>query len=115
MVRKLVRRWKIWLLLLLMIGFFTTCGSQKSSDSSISETDPTEYDVCLDRAVDEKVEDVRPVLIEMVSASSEYHKVFSGYPNWWYRAPSTIFFLNNTLAWKKMTLAERRLCDSAPM
>lgn len=42
MGRKSVRRWNIWLLLLLLICFFTACGSQKSSDISISETDSTE-------------------------------------------------------------------------
>lgn len=42
MGKKSVRRWNVGFLLLLMMCFFAACGSQKSSDISISETAFTE-------------------------------------------------------------------------
>lgn len=172
MGRKPVRRWKVGLLLILMMCFSAACGLQKSSDISIPEIDftenatesnsadsidgqqiseqnkiliayftweenaadtseidattlasiqpsgnvvqmaawiqqevggelfsirveepyPADYDACLDRVADEKVENARPKLVEKVADLSEYDVVFLGYPNWWYSAPMAVFF-----------------------
>lgn len=42
MGKKSVRRWNVGFLLLLMMCFFAACGSQKSGDLSMSETNSTE-------------------------------------------------------------------------
>lgn len=72
----------------------------------VKEPYPADYDACLDRAADEKAENVRPKLVEKVSDLSEYDVVFLGYPNWWYSAPMAVFsFLEeNDLSGKSIVL-----------
>lgn len=75
----------------------------------VEEPYPADYDACLDRAADEKAENARPKLVEKVSDLSEYDVMFLGYridgaAHQWLFFPS----------WRRMTLAVRRLCCSAP-
>ena len=56
----------------------------------VSESYPSNYDECLDRAADEKAEDVRPKLAEHVEHMEDYDIVFLGYPIWWGEAPRIV-------------------------
>lgn len=57
----------------------------------VNEPYPADYDECLDRAADEKVQKARPRLKNRVENFSEYDIIFIGYPNWWYTAPMAVF------------------------
>ena len=57
----------------------------------ITEPYPSDYDECLDRAADEKAENVRPQLVGRVENIENYDVIFLGFPNWWYTAPMAIF------------------------
>ena len=72
----------------------------------VEEPYPADYDECLERAADEKVENARPVLSEKVADIEDYDTVFLGFPNWWYSAPMAVFsFLEeNNLSGKKVVL-----------
>ena len=50
----------------------------------------SDYDQCLERAADEKAEDVRPALTGRVEHMEQYDTVFLGYPNWWYTVPMPV-------------------------
>ena len=59
---------------------------------SIVVEDPysSDYDECLDRAADEKADDVRPALVNHVGNMENYDIVFIGFPNWWYTLPMAV-------------------------
>lgn len=59
---------------------------------SIVVEDPysSDYDECLDRAADEKADNVRPALVNHVRNMEEYDIVFIGFPNWWYTLPMPV-------------------------
>lgn len=71
----------------------------------VKEPYSSNYDECLDRAADEKAENLRPELINQIDIS-KYDTIFIGYPNWWYTAPMAIFSFieNNNLEGKKVVL-----------
>lgn len=71
----------------------------------VKEPYSSNYDECLDRAADEKAENLRPELINQID-TSKYDTIFIGYPNWWYTAPMAIFSFieNNNLEGKKVVL-----------
>lgn len=49
----------------------------------------SDYDECLDRAIEEHDNGIRPALSSSVNVE-DYDIVFLGYPNWWYTAPMCI-------------------------
>lgn len=71
----------------------------------VKEPYSSNYDECLDRAADEKAENLRAELINQIDIS-KYDTIFIGYPNWWYTAPMAIFSFieNNNLEGKKVVL-----------
>lgn len=106
-----------------MAILLTACGTPKANDTKAvsepyasdtdAETEPSaaepysaDYDECLDRAAEEKAENIRPELIEKVENIGDYDTVFLGFPNWWYSAPMAVFsFLEeNDLTGKKVVL-----------
>lgn len=56
-----------------------------------TEMYPSDYDMCLDVAAEEKANDYRPELLTEVENMEKYDVIFLGYPNWWYTAPMAIF------------------------
>ena len=62
----------------------------------------SDYDDCLDRAIDEQDRGIRPALSSSVSNMDDYDIVFLGYPNWWYSCPMAIltFIEENDLSGK---------------
>ena len=67
---------------------------------------PSDWDACLERANEERGEDVRPELQENVGNLDQYDTVFLGYPNWWYGAPMALlsFLEQNDLSGKDVYL-----------
>jgi len=51
----------------------------------------------------------RPAIAGKLEGMEQYDVVFVGFPIWWYSAPMAIF-----LSWRKMTLAAKASCCSAP-
>lgn len=60
------------------------------------------YDDCLDRAIDEHDSEIRPPIIGSVENIEDYEIVFIGFPNWWYSCPMAVltFIENNDLSGK---------------
>lgn len=60
---------------------------------SIQVTDPypADWDGCLNRANQEKADDVHPALSKTLDNIEEYDTVFLGFPNWWYSCPMAIY------------------------
>lgn len=75
---------------------------------SIRVTEPysSDWDECLDRANNERSQNVRPELAESVENIADYDVVFLGYPNWWYGAPMAVlsFIEENDLSGKQVFL-----------
>lgn len=75
---------------------------------SIQVTDPypSDWDVCLERANEERGEDARPELTSSVENLDAYDTVFLGYPNWWYGVPMALltFLEENDLSGKQVYL-----------
>ena len=76
---------------------------------SIQVTDPypSDWDVCLERANEERGQDARPALVEpQVENLDSYDTVFLGYPNWWYGVPMALltFLEENDLSGKDVYL-----------
>lgn len=75
---------------------------------SIRVTEPysSDWDECLDRANNERSQNVRPELEESVEDIADYDVVFLGYPNWWYGAPMAVlsFIEENDLSGKQIFL-----------
>ena len=75
---------------------------------SIQVTDPypSDWDACLERANEERGNDVRPELQENVEDLDQYDTVFLGYPNWWYGVPMALlsFLEQNDLSGKDVYL-----------
>lgn len=75
---------------------------------SIQVTEPysSDWDECLDRANEERSQNVHPKLMETVDNIENYDTVFLGYPNWWYGAPMTLlsFIEENDLSEKQIYL-----------
>ena len=59
---------------------------------SIVTTEPysSDYDECLDRTADEKADNARPALLNLVDNMADYDVIFLGYPDWWYTCPMAI-------------------------
>ena len=57
----------------------------------VTEPYPDDYNECLDRAADEKVENARPELTNYLDNIDDYDIIFIGFPNWRYTAPMAIF------------------------
>lgn len=55
-----------------------------------AEAYSSDYDECLDRAIEEHDDGIRPALSSSVSNMADYDIVFLGYPNWWYTSPMCI-------------------------
>lgn len=72
----------------------------------VTEPYPSDWDSCLDRANEERSENVRPELKEQVEQIEKYDVVFLGYPNWWYGAPMALlsFIEENDLSGKQIYL-----------
>ena len=66
----------------------------------------SDWDECLDRANNERSQNVRPELAESVENIADYDVVFLGYPNWWYGAPMAVlsFIEENDLSGKQVFL-----------
>lgn len=75
---------------------------------SIRVTDPYpgDWDECLERANEERGNDVRPMLQEKIENIDQYDTVFLGYPNWWYGTPMALlsFLEQNDLSGKDVYL-----------
>ena len=75
---------------------------------SIQVTDsyPSDWDACLERANEERGEDARPELTSSVENLDAYDTVFLGYPNWWYGVPMALltFLEENDLSGKQVYL-----------
>lgn len=75
---------------------------------SIQVTQPysSDWDLCLERANEERSQNARPELVENVENISDYDVVFLGYPNWWYGAPMALlsFIEENDLSDKQVYL-----------
>ena len=76
---------------------------------SIQVTDPypSDWDVCLERANQERGQNARPALVEpQVENLDSYDTVFLGYPNWWYGVPMALltFLEENDLSGKDVYL-----------
>lgn len=76
---------------------------------SIQITDPypSDWDVCLERANEERGQNARPALVEpQVENLEQYDTVFLGYPNWWYGVPMALltFLEENDLSGKDVYL-----------
>lgn len=50
----------------------------------------SDYDTCLNRAIEEHDSGVRPAITGHVGNLSDYDIVFLGFPNWWYSCPMAI-------------------------
>lgn len=72
----------------------------------VTDPYPSDWDECLDRANEERREDMRPELEERVENLDEYDTIFLGYPNWWYGVPMPLltFLEENDLSGKKVYL-----------
>lgn len=57
----------------------------------VTEPYPDNYDECMERAADEKAENVRPELAGHLNNIEDYDVIFLGFPNWWSSAPMAIF------------------------
>ncbi len=73
---------------------------------SIQVTDPypSDWDACLERANDERSQNVRPQLVENVENIEQYDTVFVGYPDWWSDAPMLIYSFIESYDWNGKTL-----------
>lgn len=62
----------------------------------------SDYDICLDRAIEEHDNNTHPALRSSVSNMADYDIVFLGFPNWWYSCPMAIltFIEENDLSGK---------------
>ncbi|MFZ7101408.1 MAG: flavodoxin [Peptococcaceae bacterium] len=62
----------------------------------------SDYDECLDQAIEEHDADARPALTGRVKNIDDYNVVFLGYPNWWYSCPMAVltFIEENDLSGK---------------
>lgn len=62
----------------------------------------SDYDICLDRAIEEHDNNIHPALRSSVSNMADYDIVFLGFPNWWYSCPMAIltFIEENDLSGK---------------
>lgn len=72
----------------------------------VADPYPSDWDECLDRANQERGENVRPELVENVDDLEQYDTVFLGYPNWWYGVPMALlsFLEQNDLSGKQVYL-----------
>lgn len=50
----------------------------------------SDYDTCLNRAIEEHDSGARPAITGHVDNMEDYDIVFLGYPNWWYSCPMAI-------------------------
>ncbi len=50
----------------------------------------SDYDTCLNRAIEEHDDGVRPAIKDHVDNMDDYDIVFLGFPNWWYSCPMAI-------------------------
>ncbi len=50
----------------------------------------SDYDICLNRAIEEHDSGVRPTISNHVDNIEDYDIVFLGFPNWWYSCPMAI-------------------------
>ena len=80
---------------------------------SIQVTDPypSDWDVCLERANEERGQNARPALVEpQVENLEQYDTVFLGYPNWWYGVPIALcsFFCYDDVAWETTRESARK-------
>lgn len=59
---------------------------------SIKVTEPysSDYNVCLDRAADERDHGIRPEIEPGPENFNSFDVVFLGYPNWWYSLPMAV-------------------------
>lgn len=62
----------------------------------------SDYDECLNRAIEEHDTGTKPDLTDMVENMDQYDIVFLGFPNWWYSCPMAIlsFLDENDLSGK---------------
>lgn len=50
----------------------------------------SDYDECLNRAIDEHDSGARPAIVGKVDNMADYDVIFLGFPNWWYSCPMAI-------------------------
>lgn len=50
----------------------------------------SDYDICLERAIEEHDSGARPAIVGSIPNMNDYEIVFLGYPNWWYSCPMAI-------------------------
>ena len=50
----------------------------------------SDYDECLDKAIEEHDSNARPALVGQVENMDGYDVIFLGFPNWWYSCPMAI-------------------------
>ena len=57
---------------------------------------PVDYDTLIDQGGEERNQEARPELEELVEHMQDYDTVFLGFPNWWYDMPMGMYsFLEN--------------------
>lgn len=75
---------------------------------AIQVTEPysSDWDECLERANQERSENARSELKELVGNIEDYDVVFLGFPNWWYGSPMAVlsFLEENDLSGKQIYL-----------
>lgn len=57
----------------------------------VTEPYPSDWEGCLNRANEEKSENMRPEMERTVEDIENYNVIFLGYPNWWYSCPMAVF------------------------
>lgn len=62
----------------------------------------SDYDTCLNRAIEEHDDNARPAIKGQIDNIEDYDIVFLGFPNWWYSCPMAIltFIEENDLSGK---------------
>lgn len=72
----------------------------------VTDSYPSDWDACLERANEERGNGARPELQANVEDLDQYDTVFLGYPNWWYGVPMALlsFLEQNDLSGKHVYL-----------
>ncbi len=70
----------------------------------VEEPYSSDYDECLDRAAEEKVDNARPALATHVENMADYDIVFLGFPNWWYTLPMPVLTFVEEYDWSGKTV-----------
>ena len=88
------------------VGLLAYCIEEETGGDRFSiiteEPYSSDYDTCLNRAIEEHDDNIRPAIKGQVDNMEDYDIVFLGFPNWWYSCPMAIltFIEENDLSGK---------------